>query len=339
MDGTITQQGSFVQNAAASAQIIPLRSGVDWMRVYNVTEAAANNANGNTYFWQRGMTGTQQLVWYHGSGANKIQYMAPTASAAFTYIDTSLLAPSAPVAITGLTNEVQPVVTSGLAGFANGAVVRMNNVTSAGGVVISNVCGVDFTVSATDPGVTFTVQNALATAPGVAGTAGFAQVIAMNSTLLPVWYPAKRTIANISNEANAVVTTTVDHNYVVGQQVRINVPFINGAQATMTQINGQVATITAVTASTFTINIDTTGYTAFAWPSYLYFPATFPEVIPMGENTAAALAAAPQANILSDAEVDTGFIGMVLNGGTGLINPAGSANDVIFWTAGKSFNM
>ena len=51
---TLIQQGRFI-----SAQVpvtIPLRSGVDWMKVYNKTVAAAaqTTAVGVEYYWQRG---------------------------------------------------------------------------------------------------------------------------------------------------------------------------------------------------------------------------------------------------------------------------------------------
>ena len=52
MDNTIIQQGFFVSDG--SNKIISLRSDVDWMRVYNTSELAAQNNVGVEYYWQRG---------------------------------------------------------------------------------------------------------------------------------------------------------------------------------------------------------------------------------------------------------------------------------------------
>src|SRR5690606_1375812 len=87
--------------------------------------------------------------------------------------------------------------------------------------------------------------------------------------------------------------------------------------------------------NTITIDIDTTGFTAFAFPLTAAPGSTPAQVVPMGENTAQALALG--ADILGDATRNDAVFGIQLVAGTG--SPAGVANDVIYWVAGKSFKV
>lgn len=61
-------------------------------------------------------------------------------------------------------------------------------------------------------------------------------------------------IGNTSTEANT---------YIVGQNVRMTVPTTYG----MFQANGLVGTITAINGSNLTLNLDSSGFDAFAIPS------------------------------------------------------------------------
>ncbi len=125
----------------------------------------------------------------------------------------------------------------------------------------------------------------------------------------------------------------MDHGYTVGQEVRFSTDDLNG----MTEINGLSGTVTAVgSTSTFTVNIDSSAFTTFTFPVTAnpgaYTPA---QVVPFGEDTAQALSSST--NILGDATVNTGYIGVKL--AYGAAAPAGVNNDVIYWVAGKSFNV
>ena len=140
----------------------------------------------------------------------------------------------------------------------------------------------------------------------------------------------------------------------------------------MTQLNatssnnylyGIVVSISATDSNIFTINIDTTSFTAFTWPTSAQGASSFPTVVPFGEDTATSIASPTiqvpgvssatlgqqiyntQTGLLADATVNTGFLGMNL--GTGAVGlaltgntytgPAGSvAADVMYWVAGKS---
>jgi len=71
--------------------------------------------------------------------------------------------------------------------------------------------------------------------------------------------PITTEIANITQANPGIVTTTVDHGYRTGFQVRIILQGHFGMQ----QLNGNLFTITVTGQTTFSLNTDTSGYDAF----------------------------------------------------------------------------
>lgn len=394
MDGTILGQGIITAafsganpnpggatNQAADAQIIQIPSNADWVRVLNYSKFGANGLNtvyfqgtnnafaGIEYWWQRGMAPGTGIVKYKSNGASTLN--ADTmVTGGFTLFDPSgqsqgaLPLVGAAVATTASTNATQPVVSTGTTtGINVGTVVRMSNTAQ------TDVNGIDMVVGAVTAGVSFTLltaTNALATAPGAIGGAGFYRIINTDS----LFYPRRRFVTNITRAVNAQVSTSVAHGLTPGQEVRFNIPAVSG----MTQLNSNAFTnfiapiiLSVVDDYNFTINIDTTAYTAFTWPTIAQQPSSFPIVAPVGEDTASSLAI-PAAQtpsvggvqifntntgILADSTVNTGFLGMILGaGGNGLAlttpisGPAGTVHftagnvidtrDVMYWLAGKS---
>lgn len=334
MDGTIITQGSFV--STGNAKYIPLRSSVDWMRVYNWTNSIGTTAlAGLEFYWQRGMPAGRGIVYNHLGADHSVNINQITAGQGFTLYDTSIINPGAQIAVTATSNAAAPVITCNATGLtAFSSLVRIEGVVAA-----PSICGIDFSPAVVAGGLNNftlpTLGNAIA-----AGGAGFYRVIPYN----PMFYPRNRTICNISQAANAVVTTTVPHNLTVGQQVRFQVPqypALAGRTTGMREIDGLLGTVLTVDAPnnlSFTVDIDTTGFTAFAWPLAADVPCQYSQMIPVG-----VAAAHPYENVLSDATLNTGEIGMILGAGTDaatrLLAPAGTANDVIYWVAGKSWNM
>jgi hypothetical protein len=78
----------------------------------------------------------------------------------------------------------------------------------------------------------------------------------------PVYGPAMRLIASITQAAIPTVTTTFAHGYVDGTIVRFDIPPALGMQ----QINQLTSPILVTGLTTFTINIDTTNFAPFAIP-------------------------------------------------------------------------
>ena len=104
----------------------------------------------------------------------------------------------------------------------------------------------------------------------------------------PVYKPAMRVIAGITQAPIATVTTTVDHGYLVGTIVRLDIAQTGG----MLQANQKTGTILTVpTTTTFTININTTNYDAFSVPSVWPPPYNDSQVVPIGEDNSILTAA------------------------------------------------
>lgn len=332
MDNTIIQQGRFT--SAGANVTLQIRSDLDWMKVYNYTVAGANQttAVGVEYYWQRGMAAGTGIEYKKSNAAAAANLTAAMTSGGFTLIDSSVQVPGAlnngSTGISAISNATPPVVTVGsTAGMAAGSVVRLFNVANG-----QQVGGMDFTVGYnTFSGTTFSLDYMSSLGAGVGATGSF-RVIPFD----PIFYPRRRFISKVTTGATTLVTMSVTHGYQVGQAVRFIVPSAFG----MTQLDGLIGNITAIdttttTGNTITVDIDSSGFTAFAFPASTAVPISFAEVVPVGENTAVALNAG--ADILSDATINTAYIGMIL--GAGANGPAGQNNDVVYWVAGKSFSV
>lgn len=368
-------------NQAGAQQIIQIPSGVDWIKVYNYTKAGQNGLNsvyfngtanafaGYEFYWQRGMAAGTGMVKYKANSAATVD-QDTLVSGGFTLYDPSgqtagaLPLVGSPVATTASTNATRPVVsTASTAGLQVGSVVRISNSAQ------TDVNGIDMVVGTVVANTSFTLltsTNALATAPGAIGGAGFYRIV--NTTAL--FYPRRRYVTNITQASNAQVSTTVAHGLTPGQAVRFFIPAVSG----MTQLssspfnNYEPCTVVQVIDDyNFTINIDTTSFTAFTWPTIAQQPSDFPQVVPFGEDTAGALASPfaqvptiagqqifnTNTGILADSTVNTGFLGMILGSGgngtaltTPITGPAGTVHftsgnvidvtDTMYWVAGKS---
>lgn len=325
MDNTIIQQGNFV--GTGNAVTLQIRSDVDWMTVYNYTQAATQQATGRgvQFYWQRGMAAGTGLEYKKTNTTDALNLVTMT-SGGFTLVDSSVQTPGALQAtITAISTANPPVVSnSGTNGLNAGDVVRIINVAGS-----QQLGGFDFTVGYnTLTTGTFSLDYMSVI---TAGTTGSWRKIQFD----PIFYPRRRFITKITQATQAVVTMSVTHGYKVGQSVRFIVPAAYG----MTQMNNLLGNIVAIdttttTGNTITVDIDSSSFTAFAWPLTGAVPFTAAEVVPVGEDTPLALSLGQ--DILSDATLNTAFIGMTLGGGAQ--SPAGSASDVIYWVAGKSFS-
>lgn len=365
MDGTILGQGTFTVPATIINQIIAVPSAADWVMVRNYTRwgtVGGASAFGFEYFWQRGMAAGSSMVKYYANGGAVVTGDTLTSGGFTIYDPTSLQSGSQPqmssaVAVTAVTNATRPVLsTATTTGVVVGSVVRVSNTAQ------NDINGHDFVVGAVSAGVSITLlaaSNALATAPGIIGGAGFYRIV-YNPSL---YYPRRRLITNIAvtGAGVATVSTALEHSMTVGQAIRFNIPNESGMiQLNPTPVNNyQYATVTSITdVYNFVIDINCLGFTAFTYPTVAQQASSFPAFEPIGENSAIALAANnslfPQyqglnvfnANngVFADATVNTGYYGMILGtGGTGVIStaaltgPAGSvAGDVVYWVSGKA---
>lgn len=329
---TGTNQGRFTSNGQAA--IIQLRSGLDYMWVFNETVAYAGGAStGAQFYWQRGMAQGQGVVYTKTTSTNALAVAQIAANSGFYLVDSSVNIPGPSLALTGITGANPPVVnTSTTSSLNTGDVVRIFSTVGA-----KQLQGLDFTVGTIVSGTSFTLAYMAAIAAANPGAGTFRRI-----PYNPLYYPTVRYITKISQAKQAIVTLSVTHGFTVGQVLRFIVPTVTASTYGMTQLDGVQATIVAVgqadadsETNTITIDVDTTGFTAFAFPLTTAPGFTPAQVVPMGENTAEALNM--NVNILGDATVNQGYIGVQLQAGTS--SPAGVSGNVIYWVAGKSFNV
>jgi hypothetical protein len=322
---TTILSGSFTSNGGTN--FVPLRSGVAWLNVYN-SSLMASPSNGNALqgYWQLGMPDTYGVLYLYASSSTSTNPFYG-ADAGFSLVDTSQNAPGTINAtITAVSTATIPVATnSGTNNLVAGNIVRLYNVAGA-----HQLDSIDFTVGYNTLNSTHFSLDYMSTLGG-AGTTGSWAVIPFD----PIYYPRRRYITKITQASQAVVTLSVTHGYQVGQIVRFTVP----SQYGMYQMNGLQGTIVAInttttTGNTITVNINSSAFNAFAFPATGAVPFSPAEVVPVGMDTA--IAESLNVNILSDATVNTAQVGMNLSGGAA---GAGGANgNLIFWTAGTSFN-
>jgi hypothetical protein len=324
---TGTNQGRFI--ASGNGETIVLRSGIDWLWVKNITVSyAAGGGTGAEFYWQRGMTQGRGTIYTKTAVTNALAVSQIAANAGFYLVDSSVNIPGPSLSLTGITNGNPPVVnTANTSSLSDGDIVRIFHTVGA-----LQLAGLDFTIDNINAGVSFELAYMAQIASANPGAGTFRRI-----PYDPIFYPRNRYITKISQASQAVVTLSVIHDFTIGQVVRIIVPTVTATTYGMTELNGLQATIVAVDIvnNTITIDIDTTGFSAFAFPLTTAPGFTPAQIVPMGENTAQALSS--NVNILGDATENQGYLGLKLVAGAN--SPAGVVNDVIYWVAGKSFSV
>lgn len=317
-------QGSFT--ADGNGHLINLPSDVDFMEVENLTRITTPQAGTGVKFrWQRGFANASAIQ-ENTDGAGVVTISKITTNG-FTPVTTSdPQTPGPQLSATTIDNSTPPIVTSANTGtLANGDIVEIYN---ALGALQFN--GYQFTVS----NVTANTSFKLAYAPSIVTTG----VTTQNYRVIkyqPMFYPRRLMISSISQATSAVVVFTVAHNLTVGQRIVFGqVPSMYG----MTQISGLRGLITAVntTTNSVTVDIDTSGFTAFAFPltAAAAVPHTIPSVTPFGDGPSPASNPLGNQDVLDGATRNLAIRGMYL--GSGANGPAGQSSDVIYWRAWKA---
>lgn len=172
---------------------------------------------------------------------------------------------------TAITQAAVAEVTIVAHGYQTGDIVRLYTTTG-----MLQYAGLDFVITRTAAN-TFTLDGGNSAAFLAPATAVTARRVLIGRG----FFPGVRTITGITAANPGVVTTATPHGLVTGQRVRLSVTPAFG----MVEANGLLVTVTALTATTFSIGVDTTAFTAFAYPTSAIAAAgvTFPIVTPVGE--------------------------------------------------------
>lgn len=307
-------RGRFTSNG--TSQDVPLPWLANRFELLNITQFAdptAANADVMTAEWSEGMPVNSVITGNKTNGAATIQILALNITEGVQMIDTSIQAPEAAGnAITAITNANPAVVSK----VAHGYVVN-DRVRIFGTTAMLEIAGYDFTVTAVPGANSFTLGFLDASGFLAAATAGTARRLPNN----PIYFPRRLFVTGISAAASAVVTMSVTHGMSVGQIVRMKVPAGWG----MVEIDGLQGEITAVSVAnnTITLDIDSTAFTAFAFPTSAVAAAAIdqPLVVPFGDA----------GDVLAGAQDNQAtFLARL---GT---NAIGANNDVMEWVATRS---
>ena len=334
MPFTIVDMGTFVQPATAVNQIIQLPSGADYFVTTNLTQLPLTPATPVVIrgeWFGGGLTADNDGIrWKKTTNTSVINidtFKTSTASNGFTYY-TRYPDPEAALTGTTITNAT-PAVATVTNTYSEGDRVVIYN--STGALMYS---GMSFTISSVS-GSGFTLLGL--NTPGSAATAFQVRRIPQLGRV----EPRALFITGITQAASGVVTVSEKHQYVVGEKIVFNIPGSFG----MTQLNSFTqrvpAVITAVTDYTMTINVNTTSFTAFAFPASSGSPTT--QLFAMLTNAGQSAMFNPYANPQTQTGYNFNYVPyhsgqfvpyMLLPAGAQ--SPGGAASDTVAWIAYKS---
>ncbi len=313
---------TYTNAATPVAQQIPMTAKPDWVIVKDTTNWGAQSTAANPIQseWFSSMAAGSYLALGQPSatGASVTTYSSQGTSGGFTFIDQTNPPTFAKVAVTAVNGTTFVVSTGTTTGINVGDWVRLINITGALEISGPNL----YQVTAVSAGVSITLGYAASAASAgltvASGTTGFYQKV-YPSQFLPNTLP----VAYITQATQAVVYFFRQNPYVPGQLVDFQIPTPYG----MTQLSNltgksgsgpfssnpagaaRVLSVTnSATVSSITIDVDTTGFTAFQFPTSAAFAGgSSPAVcMPAGSgvvplNGSATIPASPPGTALADA--------------------------------------
>ena len=334
---------NYTNPATSVAVNIPMTDMPDWVIVKNLTDWGDTTAVTSVESeWFSGMAQGSYISMDQTVTTNALSSNAGT-SGGFTFIDQTNPPTFAKVAInTGVSGTTFVVTTGTTTGINVGDFVRLINMTSG-----HELSGFLFQVTAVSAGVSFTLDFAAtaATAKGSGygdSTGGFYQKVYPG-----FMYPASRQVLFISQATQAKVYFARQNDFTPGQLVDFQIPTQYG-MTQLSNLTGQATSPTSsnkpgaarvlvvtntATESSITLDYDTTGFTAFTYPSSANFagggspPTCFPAgsgVVPF--NGSATIPQSPPGTNLQDAFDNRAQF--VMNLGLNVVGE-GSANMVV----------
>lgn len=328
---TIWNQGSFLSTGVPVN--IPVPSGADYFYTFNQTRAALTSTPGVgiefKWFANPSFPSNGAYEIFKSAGSNVLNGNMIT-SGGFNYV-TSFPQPEAAVTGTAITNAT-PAVVSMVNTYRNGDNVVLYNTTG-----MAQIGGATFTISSVS-GTGFTLLGLPAAGFATPATAVTARRVAPYLPVLPEFLY----VSAISQAAQAVVTVTQDPTNViyVGQKLVLQIPASFGMVQMNSNFLGRPVTVVSVNAAAyqFTIDVNSTAFTAFAWPASTASPTAplFATVAPAGSSTQydPLLQTYTGYNFNLQPFRSSLFL-PYMNLQAGPSSPAGQAGDTIVWQVGK----
>ena len=269
--------GSFV--ADGLPKNLPFAGQPDIVRLYYQGNDSGNIWTGATStkeaFWNRNMPNGSAMLTVAVASNDQKSFITAAVGTGISYYNPEFgqLGP----AITGTAiSQANPAsVTAAGHGLQTGDIVLITGSTG-----MLQIAGMYFQITRT--GVNTFTLNGLDSS----GFAAPATAAVIRKVLYPgIWQPQSCLITKITQAADAVITTSVDHGYVADQLIYLAV----APQFGMSEAAGKITKIKSVTANTMTVELDTTGFTAFAFPASTAGPFDFPNLSNYGTDSSLVL--------------------------------------------------
>lgn len=307
----------YTNPATPVAVNVPMTDKPDWVIVKNLTNWGDTTAVTSVESeWFSSMAQGSYISEDQTVTTNALASNAGT-SGGFTFVDQSNPPTYTKVSMTAINGSTFVVSTANTTGISVGDFVRLINIAGA-----NELSGFLFQVTAVSAGVSITLGYAAtaATAKGSTygnGTTGFIQKVYPG-----FMYPASRQVLFITQATQAKVYFARQNDFTPGEMVDFQIPTPYG----MTQLSNLTSNATSIvsgnkagparvlvvtntaTESSITLDYDTTGFTAFTYPSSANFaggaspPVCFPAgsgVVPL--NGSATIPQSPPGTNLQDA--------------------------------------
>lgn len=337
--------GSYTNPATPVSVDIPLTDRPDWFFLRDISAAAAGGWGGRTggnYTAIANVSSEWFSTMPQGSFLQTGQSGAVAAAAAlyptkgtaggFTFIDQANPPTFAGLPATAINNTTFVVSMASTGSIQVGDLVRVINP-----VAMQQVGGHIFAVTAVTTNVSVTLGYAATAVAAGAAYPGPATSATIRKLSLPRFFPRERSVAHITQAAQAVVYFFQPHDFTVGQVVDFTISSLYGMQelSFLTKESQGAARVVAVTntatQSSITIDVDTTGFTAFAYPASAINPGSFTPAscYPAGAGLVPGVSP-PGTNLLAATDNRNQF---VMNLGLSVV---GAANSTIQWMAYKA---
>lgn len=336
---------NYTNPATPVAVNIPMTDRPDWIFVKNLSnwgnDAAVTAIESE---WFSGMSQGSFISMDQAVTSGALSTNIGT-TGGFTFIDQTNPPTYAKVAITGVDGTTFIVLTGTTTGINVGDFVRLINVVGA-----HELSSILFKVTAVSAGVSITLGMAATAASAgwtiANGTTGFYQKVYPG-----FMYPALRPVLYITQATQAKVYFGTPNDFTPGELVDFQIPTaygmtqlsnLTGIAKNINSINppgaARVLVVTnTATESSITLDYDTTGFTAFVYPTSAVFSATNPPngspatcfpagsgIVPL--NGSATIPQSPPGTNLVDAFDNRAQY--VMNLGLSVVGPA-SANMVV----------
>lgn len=266
--------GTYTNPATLVTQNVPLSDIPDWFFVKDITNWGAQTTAAAPVYseWYSSMASGSFLAMNQPSstGAGVTLYASQGTAGGFTFINNYSPPTFAALPATGINKTTFVVTMANTGTIAVGDTVRVNNA-----VGMQQISNYTFTVTAvtTNTSITLGMMATAAAAPGFPTFANNATSANITKVIPNKWYPKNLRVAYITQASQAVVYFAEANTYTPGEIVDFNIPTPYGMipLSALTSAPGGAPTVLSVvnsaTQSSITINVNTSGFPAFTWPT------------------------------------------------------------------------